>query len=454
MTNSTSNRCSKSFKLAAAIYALSAPVIASADEEGFLDALATATISAAVRGESSALASLSILLDMPSPWRDTVLTAVEQSDLIPRLGDLRRAGDGSERRKIDVFSQRVAALQGQETRPGAVNVELGDVSVDLGNEAMQWVLVTGLPSDVGELVVQTPHCTPDIVAFPGSGSLPIKPVPGQVRLSAQLASIPHSGPVALRIKQGDCESPNLSLQLSPGVARVDFELESGHPETTAEGVHHFPSLALDRLTVVQLGHRSARTFSIPTHSGFVYEVYAAPLTAKLDPALLRGDPQNPGEVIDESDDDGWELGAHLGQFVGTGRAEQLAVTRINDERGDVAVLVRRAPVPELDPSTAGPTGVFTASSTWRRVSLAAGNWSITTTDVSEGLDPMLTVYDGKTGTVLGSNDDIDYSRGDLAARVLLHLDQPQEVVIRLDSVAGEGQCTIEVTTTVKPEPAA
>lgn len=448
MRNSTSNRGSSSFVLAVAIAALSGPVVASPDEEGFLDAFAAATIAAAARGEPSALGSLSILLDMPSPWRDTVLAAVERSDLITELDKLHSAGSGRERRQIDALSQRVAALQGQEARTVALNVSLGEVSVDLGSEAIQWVLVAGLPNGPGELVVRTPSCTPDIVAFPSSASLPTQPVAGLVRLSAQLASIPYTGPIALRIKPGDCEDADLSLQLSHAPARVGFAMQSVDFGAAAAPLDRFPALSPDQLTLVPLGRRSAQTFSVPTQTGFVYEVYAAPLTVDLDPALLRADPTNAGDFVDASDDDGWQLGAHLGQFVGTGRAERLAVTRRNDGHGEVAVLVRREPIPELDPAAAGPTPVSVASSTWRRLRLSAGTWSVATTDVPQGLDPALTVYDGTTGAILGWNDDAD--EGDLAARVLLQLDQPREIIIRLVSVEGDGECIIEATAPVKP----
>jgi hypothetical protein len=73
--------------------------------------------------------------------------------------------------------------------------------------------------------------------------------------------------------------------------------------------------------------------------------------------------------------------------------------------------------------------------------------SVATTDVQQGLDPALIVYGGTTGEFLGSNDDADVS--ELAARVLLQLDQPREIVMRLVSVEGEGDCTIEATATVK-----
>jgi hypothetical protein len=327
-------------------------------------------------------------------------------------------------------------------------VALGEVSVDLGSEAIQWVLVAGLPEGPGELMLQSASCTPDIVAFPGAASLPTQPVAGQVRLSAQLALIPYIGPIALRIKPGDCEVADLSLQLIHAPARAGFAMQSVDSGAAAAPLDRFPALALDQLTVVPLDRRSAQTFAVPTQPGFVYEVYAAPLTADLDPALLRADPTNAGDFVDASDDDGWQLGAHLGQFVGTGRAERLAVTRRNDGHGDVAVLVRREPIPELDPVAIGPTPVSVASSTWRRLRLSAGTWSVATTDVPQGLDPALIVYDGTTGAVLGSNDDAD--EGELAARVLLQLDQPREIVIRLVSMDGEGDCNIEATATVKP----
>jgi hypothetical protein len=327
-------------------------------------------------------------------------------------------------------------------------VALGEVSVDLGSEAIQWVLVAGLPEGPGELILQSASCTPDIVAFPGAASLPTQPIAGQVRLSAQLALIPYTGPIALRIKPGDCEDADLSLQLSRAPARVGFAKQTVDSGAAAAPLDRFPALSVDQLTVIRLEHRSAQTFAVPTQSGFVYEVYAAPLTVDLDPALLRADPTNAGNFVDANDDDGWQLGAHLGQFVGTGSTERLAVTRRNDGRGDVAVLVRREPIPELDLAAVRPTPVPVTSSTWRRLSLSAGTWSVATTDLPQGLDPALIVYDGTTGAVLGSNDDA--GEGELAARVLLQLDQPREIVIRLVSVDGEGECNIEATATVKP----
>jgi hypothetical protein len=435
--------------LAAVVAALSGPASANPDEHEFLAAFAEATIAAAVRGEPSALGSLSILLDMPAPWRDTVLGTVERSDLIAALVKLGSARPGLERREIDALSQRIAELQGQESRAVTSSVAPGAVAVDLGSAAVHWLLVAGLPAGPGELLVQSPHCTPDIVAFPGTESLPIQPLNGQVRLSAQLTSISYSGPMALRIKPGDCEDEDLTLQLSHAAARIDFAVQSVDSGSASAPIDRFPAIAVDQLTVIPLERRSAQTFAVPTQPGFVYEVYAAPMTMNLDPVLIRADSEKLGDLVDASDDNGWELGAHLTAIVGTGRLEKFAVIRnASSGQGDVALLVRREAVPTLEPSSTTTALVSGSQPTWRRMRLPAGTWSIRTGNLSRSFDPMLTVYDGISGRELETNDDAH--EGDPTARVTVELNESREIVIRLDSVNGEGECTLEIAPSAKP----
>jgi hypothetical protein len=371
---------------------------------------------------------------------------VERSDLIPGLDHLRATRRGDQRRTIDALGKRIATLQGSAARAAASTVTVGTVDVDLDNSPTQWLVVDGKLEGPAELYVQSADCTPNIVAFPAAARLPARPLGGQVRFSAQLNSIPASGPIALRITAGNCEEAVVSLQISRTAPRVALTVEPRGTSTSARPFNHYPSVTTDQLTVISLEQRAAQTFSIQTEPGFVYEAYAAPLATNLDPALIRADLENPGGFSDANDDDGWQLGARLNQFVGTGRLEHFAVTRTKSGRGDVGVLVRRDPVLLLNPAT--PTPVSKGTSTWRRMTLTAGTWSLRTTDLPPGLDPVLTAYDGSSGAALAMNDDGE--DGDPAARVLLKLERPTDIIIRLDSLQGDGDCTVEATRVTRP----
>jgi hypothetical protein len=431
---------------------LAAPIAAPAQEPE-LPMLATATVSRAAAGDAFALGFLGILLDLPEPGRSTVLAAVENSDLIDTLARLRVERRSGDRALLDSLASRLAVLQGAATRDAAATASPGTISVNLLHEPTQW-LVASLPGgEPGELVVETAGCTPDIVAFPVSLPLPARPLQGQVRLSPELVSVSASGPVALRVTAGNCEGSAVALRLSHGGPRTVLRSSRDPALTAPVGARFDPSVEPDRLTVVSLDPRVAARFSVATEPGFVYEVFAAPLTPGVDPALMRTDPDRAGAVADRNDDEqrddgSWRPRARLTPFIGSGRTERLSVQRLPGARGDVAILVHRSPIPVISLDSSDSIPLTTDTSAWRRISLPAGRWSLTTADLTPGVDSVLIVYDLATAVPLGLNDDV--ADGDLASQVTLDLEQPTELVIRVKSIEGQGTCTLRAIPSANP----
>jgi hypothetical protein len=196
------------------------------------------------------------------------------------------------------------------------------------------------------------------------------------------------------------------------------------------------------VVVVPLGQSRTEELALMTEAGFVYEVFAAPLTAGVDPAVARVHPVDPAAAADIDDDSGWGVGARLEEFVGTGREERLVLLRATDVQGDVAVLVRarRAIAARLDVDS--EVEIADGFSTWLRIELRAGRWDLRLKGATESLDAAMLVHDAGTGALIEAND--DESDEILSPRVHLILDKPTVVLIRLISVDGAGSARLAI----------
>jgi hypothetical protein len=155
--------------------------------------------------------------------------------------------------------------------------------------------------------------------------------------------------------------------------------------------------------------------------------------------LARINPDNELAIIDSDDDSGWQTAAKLEAFPGTGRVEKFTVNRNDATRGNVAVLVSKQPIPLRDADAADSVDATAQTPGWERFRLAAGAWIIDTADLSANFDPILSVFDAKTGKLLARNDDADVHT--VASRVHIKLREPSELVMRVESADKGGGST-------------
>ena len=403
-------------------------------------AMTEAAITGTVRGDDVARGTLEMLLDVPAPWNSTVLDTLERSDAIVALNRPLRPGSRTERESVDALLARIAVLQGASTRSTAApaHADGRELLIDFTPGSPRWLHVDS--DGPHELFIGSSGCTPTVAAFAASARLPATPVPGLARYSADLASVPLNGAAALRVERGDCEGDDvrLALTLEPSRQSTARAADDGG---MVIGANRSP-LPVNRVVVVPIGRTQSEKLALMTEPGFVYEVFAAPMTPGVDPAVIRGDPAEPKAGDDNS---GWDLGARLKEFVGTGSEEHLTVLRVSDTHGDVAVLVRQQIAIAVRPNRSSDVKIVSDTSTWRRAELTAGRWDLRLQSESESLDAAMIVHDAATGSVIGAND--DESDDVLSPRVHLLLDKPTVVLIRLISVEGDGTANL----TIRPE---
>jgi hypothetical protein len=86
------------------------------------------------------------------------------------------------------------------------------------------------------------------------------------------------------------------------------------------------------------------------------------------------------------------------------------------------------------------------------MSIPAGEWVISTSDLSPNFDPILSVFDAKTGKLLAHNDAADEHT--VVSRVHLRIHEPTELLMRVESAdQGGGSTRLEVrhdTDSVRP----
>lgn len=398
------------------------------------DSLLQSTASAAQRGDVAATSLLALFVQARAPWGDIAVGHLEANEAIEQLKRAAsKSGDGRDEpygKLLSVIAERQGAMSRQDAQ--VIERSLTATVVPLGPQDSRWLIWEAGDAALGEVHVRSSGCTPELTAFAPNTAFPSTPTPAAIRVSSELAMIDVQRPVALRVRAGDCEGPTVRLELSYHPSRVVL---------TASALSDIPVVEPQRMTMIDLGTALAQPFRVQTESGYLYEVFAASPTRSLDPALTRSDPANGVAAVSEDDDSGWGLGARLDKFVGTGEMAQLAAMRVGEEGGTMAVFVNRIEVPRYDPTARTPLRIDEAGLRWVRVALGSGSWQISTTQVSEALDPAMEVLSA-SGESLGSNDDVE--DGSLAAAVHFRLSSPAEVYVKVMSVDGtQGTVTLQ-----------
>lgn len=427
------------FVVIAILFGICPTAVADPDQSDLASALTTAASAGVERGDPQAAGTLRLLADLPAPWTQSVLSALESSTLLSSWGSI----DPSAR---EALAGPLAALQGEATRSSAGNITNDPIAIAFTDADPRWLRADFGSSGHRDLLLSSTVCSPDVVAFRTGDRLPARPVSEAIYLSETLLVVSTDGPTDIRVRQGDCED-----SVETVITAVELPPRKTLPTSYGAVTNRFPAISTDQLYTVSLQHRTAETFSMPTERGFVYEVYGAPIASEVDVSLLRADPQSVAGFAAASNDNG-VLTAHLTPIVGTGNSERFVVARRIAAAGEVALFAQRKAVPEstFEHRIAVPLG--RAESKWLRMQIPAGKWTLTTTHLSRYFDPALTVYDGSSGRMLAEND--DYVDGDRSARVLLDIPSSQEIYIRVDSLDDEGRCTIEFRpTNTKRSPA-
>jgi hypothetical protein len=407
-----------------------APAGASEQDDRFIESLTRSAVSLAAEGDPSGIGTLRLLLGLDENYRHVFSDLVEQTHLAETLPKSLQSFNAADQVRARRLLEQLGDAEGAATRPAAktASADTKSVTVNFDKDKTQWIAIPPSPEGSGELVLYTAACTPDLTVFGPSTPLPSTVALGSVRYTASLLGIPTASGAAIRVRPGSCEEPQVTLEFS------------WHPTRTTlpEVITGYAPIVPDQMTIVALTSAS-RPFSVQTQPGYVYSVYAAPLDSDVDPILARLDPDKDLALIDSDDDGGWRTAAKLDAIVGTGRLEKFTVSRNNATQGNVAVFVTAQAIPLRDREAASVIDVTAVTPGWERICLPAGAWVVETTDLSTDFDPILSVFDAKSGKLLARNDDADEHT--VASRVKIDLHESSELVMRVDSADKGGGST-------------
>lgn len=404
-----------------------------------IDVLIDSALDAAENAEPIGFEFAQMLLRLPEPWNRMVIDKLESPGGIDKLKRTRNTLNSRTRKKLDGLLATLSEIQGVPPIDSISLLEPAQETwkMDWNASAAHWLRIDK-QGFRGALQFQSVDCTPDLVAFSASDNTPLARSAAQARFSNRLYALSLDTPVILRAQRGDClgEQTQLSLTLLPG-SDSSGDDGSDNPALVTR------SIAVDQFEVVPLSQRMSARLSLVTTPGWIYEVHAAPLSGDVDPLLVRADPKDLARAAVRDDDGGWGLGAKIEHIVGSAQPEQLAVLRVTPDRGHVAVLVTREPIPSITIDVPETVLLERKQSTWRRLVLPPGSWTIETRIESGSLDPFLIVKDELAGEVLAENDDA--TPENLAASVSIDVSEPTPIVVQLGNLNEAGSCEIIVT---------
>jgi hypothetical protein len=402
-----------------------------------------------------------MLLGMDPPYRPFVMDIVESSGVLQQPIV---AAAGATARDVAAYADlrvRLAAAQGGSSRADAVVVSADQTAVDLdfSKDTTQWMIVRTPDRAPRELFLETSDCTPEITAFDAAASLPAEPLPLAVRYTATSASVSVNRPLALRVRAGNCVEHGAHIRLS--YHEVRRTLSAAGAEAIA--------IPADSVTAISLTNTVAQPILIRTEPGFVYDVFAAPVEGVggfADPKLLRTNPADPTIIVDQDDDGGWGLAAHLEPFPGTSEQRVVVARGVdsapgNSGKGDVVVWVRRSPVPRYDLAVHPSLVVAKGAPTWVTVHLDAGRWHVSAVisaaesskDVDGDAETQIEVLDSKSGDAVPAADDRAPGRGarrhsdadDNSGDGDIVIGSTGDYLVRIDSKEGSDSVSLTAT---------
>jgi hypothetical protein len=408
---------------------ISAPAHAddSAIVANFAAALTDASLAESLQGNASAFEQVSTLLALPEPWRSLVIGRIESSDFLTNLAAADMHLSPAELHAFERFKTSLGEAQGSKTWPTAqiLAFHAGEFTVDFSEHDTNWVVVDGTASAASELFIRSDSCTPEVAVFPNLRQLPSRPADVAARYASDIVSLPTQARIAIRLRRNDCPTQKIS-----------FTTEWGEPRRRifAEDTQTIV-VAANQVCIVSLSPSHPRSFNVQTEGGYLYDVFAAPLSSDTDPALMHPDRSDPAKPDMVDDDGGWELGSRLSSILGTGDLEKFAVISAKDGGGEVALYMEQRPVPIYDPESHQLIEVGAKTPQWVRLHVPEGRWRVKTTHLSTGFDPALVIHGGEHLDVLGENDDV--KEGDPAAEVSLTLQAPGDLFVEIMSVNHE-----------------
>jgi hypothetical protein len=426
--------------LAVAVALVMQPAQASASagqpDPSFAAAMTDAALTLGARGDSTALGTLGMLVDVAEPWRSEVIARLEAPGALTPLVVARDRADRRTRRAYDALLARIAERQALRNVSAArVGADTTEVMLAFNGPRPSYLRVDAAPA--GELMLTAPGCALDAVVYREWPGRPAERVPGTMRLGERSTVLPVGGPVLVRLERRDC-APDVTITTTWLAPRR----RASYPAATGElrpDVAESPG----QISLVQLGRRPpAYRFAVQTDPGWTYTVDVAAVSGGVDPALYRYDPTDPARAIEADDDGGWARGARIDGILGTGGVQRFAILQASANEGEVALVVTRRPVPGVKPGQLERLPIRAGEWVWRQVSLPAGHWTVAARARGAAVDPVLVVNDAATGRALAEND--DRADGDTDAEAAITLRAPASVVIGLRSLDSHGDCELDV----------
>lgn len=404
------------------VAALQLPAPANAADDSFIASFTQSAVSLAADGDPAGIGMLRLLLGLDDNYKHLFSDLIEQTQMAETLRKSQHSFEPADQARALKLLEQLAEAEGSASRAAAQNVSTGTrvVVVDFTGGKTQWLAMPREDVEAGELLLRTVECTPELAIFSRNTALPSMVRSGTVRYTASLMGLSIEDGAAIRVRPGPCNAERLTMVLDWRRRRIALpEIASGEQ-----------SVAPNQVTIVSLA-RATRSFTVQTEPGYVYSTYAAPVDSHVDPILARMDPNSPLGIIDSDDDGGWEAAAKLQTFLGTGRLEKFTVSRNDATQGDVAVFVSKQQIPIRAIEAGDPVNVTPENPGWQMIRVPAGRWTVETGDLSSGFDPVLSVFDLKTGELVARNDDADEHT--MASRVHLNLRDPTDLAMRVDS---------------------